>query len=153
MQKIVIGIDPGTKTGFAVKTLAGEWLEISTLKLHRAFERVKKYAESATLYVVVEDARKRVWFGNSGREKLQGAGSVKRDCKAWEDFLADAGVLTIFRKPARGMTKINPAYFTRLTGYTKRTSTHARDAAMLVHGITPVNLRLNFLQPKNNAKK
>ncbi|MGF7230352.1 hypothetical protein, partial [Arachidicoccus sp.] len=78
----VIGIDPGTHTGFAIwfpksKTLS----EVSTYQIHRAFELVldckKLYGEK--LLVRFEDARKRNWFADAGREQLQGAGSIKRD--------------------------------------------------------------------------
>ena len=32
----------------------------------------------------IEDARLRKWYGNAGREELQGAGSVNRDASIWE---------------------------------------------------------------------
>ena len=38
------------------------------------------------------------------------------------------------RKPEKGMTKWSPEHFATMTGYTKRCSNHARDAALLVWG-------------------
>jgi hypothetical protein len=38
-------------------------------------------------------------------------------------------------KSQKGFTKINESRFQKMTGFTKRTSEHARDAAMLVFGI------------------
>ena len=95
-MRIIIGIDSGTQTGFAVWDRANNnLLQVSTLKIHQAMEAVLEYKRALevhhehTILVRVEDARLRKWFGNSGREKLQGAGSVKRDAVIWEDFLTD----------------------------------------------------------------
>ena len=87
---IYIGIDTGVHTGFAVWNSDSKWLtEVSTYTITQAMEQVKIIAdvrgrENIRLYI--EDARKRTWFGTAGREKLQGAGSVKRDCSIWEDW-------------------------------------------------------------------
>ncbi len=66
--------------------------------------------------------------------KQQGAGSVKRDCKIWEDFLTDLDIPFEMVAPRKGMTKYSAAAFKKLTGYEGKTSEHARDAAMLVFG-------------------
>ena len=66
------------------------------------------------------------------RGKLMGAGAAKRDAKIWEEFLADNGINYEAHKPQAGTTKWSADYFTRITGYTGRTSEHARDAALLV---------------------
>ena len=49
--------------------------------------QVKFHADMEDVFVYFEDARMRQWFGKSGREKLQGAGSVKRDCQRWQEWL------------------------------------------------------------------
>lgn len=141
---IWIGIDPGTNTGFAVWDGDAKcFIEVSTLAIHEALQRVAfavdKFGHKGNgVAVVFEDARQRTWFGNNtaakDRAKLQGAGSVKRDCSIWEDALTDWGVRYHKTAPKNGITKMNPEYFKRLTGYTKRTSEHGRDAAMLVFG-------------------
>lgn len=38
----------------------------------------------------IEDARLRKWYGNAGREELQGAGSVNRDASIWETRCKEA---------------------------------------------------------------
>ena len=130
--EIVIGLDPGVQTGVAIwSTVEKKFLNITTKKIHVACEMIRSL-KTKKLLVRFEDARQRKWFGNSGREKLQGAGSVKRDCKMWEDFLKDLGVPFEAVAPRKGMTKINPEHFQKLTKWTTRTSEHARDAAMLV---------------------
>ena len=80
----------------------------------------------------VEDARKRKHFKNFGKERLQGAGSIKRDCTIWEDFLKDGGFH--FEMLIPGRTKMQPDQFARITGISTRTSNHARDAGCLCFG-------------------
>lgn len=132
---ILIGIDTGTNTGFSVyDTNAGLKL-VTTLKIHIAMSEVLRYRDIYGLdniFVRFEDARQRRWFGNAGREQLQGAGSIKRDCTIWEDFLKDNGIDYEAVAPARNKTKLSQQYFEKITGWTKRTNEHARDAAMLV---------------------
>ena len=136
---IWIGIDPGTHTGLAVwDAQAKQFLKIETTVIHRAMREVESlYAQHRQDGVIVrfEDARQRTWFGAAGRELLQGAGSIKRDCSIWEDFLADAGISFMALPPKAGRTKMRAEAFRRVTGWDSRCSEHARDAAMLVFGL------------------
>ena len=134
---LMVGLDTGTHTGFAVWDKDKKVLtELSTLKIHRAMERVRELSVSDEIVVYFEDARLRTWFGNAGREALQGAGSVKRDCSIWEDYLTDLGVEFHPVAPKNNATKLNAAFFEKITGWKGRTSEHARDAAMLVFNRT-----------------
>lgn len=135
--KYFIGIDTGTNTGFAVWSRPDKkLLEVSTLLIHEAMEKVlhyhKMYGED--LFVRVEDARLRTWFGDKSPASLQGAGSIKRDCSIWDDFLKDKGIHFASIAPKRGLTKLQPDKFKLFTGWEGKTSNHARDAAMLVFG-------------------
>jgi hypothetical protein len=133
--KYIIGIDPGTYTGFAIyEKRFKKLIFVDTLSIHRSMEIVKWWKGQTDIFVRVEDARMRNWFGKSGREKLQGAGSVKRDSKIWSDFLTDEGIPFEMVPPKNNVTKISADAFKKLTGYTGRTSRHGRDAAMLVWG-------------------
>lgn len=130
---LCVGLDTGVHTGFAVwDTEKKALLEVSTLKIHRAMFRVMELSNTDEIAVYFEDARLRNWFGASGREKLQGAGSVKRDCSIWEDFLTDLGVEWHAVAPKNNATKLSTTFFEKITGWKGRTSEHARDAAMLV---------------------
>lgn len=134
---ICIGIDPGTNTGVAVwDSREGKFLSLETLSLHRALLKVMIiHAENPKMEVVFEDARQRTWFGYGDvSAKAQGAGSVKRDCSIWEDFLTDYGIPFQAHAPIKGGTKVSADYFRRISGYQGRTSEHSRDAAMLVIG-------------------
>jgi len=131
---VVIGIDTGVHTGLSVWNVKEKHLAaVDTMKIHQAMEIVSGYVGCNCL-VRVEDARKRQWFGNSGREQLQGAGSIKRDAGIWEDFLTDLGVDFEMVAPKSNTTKVSAECFAKLTGWKGRTSEHGRDASMLVFG-------------------
>jgi len=132
-----VGIDTGTHTGVAVWDKANKRLSLDTMPIHKAMELVsniyKDYGD--TLLVRFEDARLRNWFGEAGREQLQGAGSIKRDCTIWEDYLKDTGITYEAVPPRRNRTKLSAQQFSRMTGYSGRTNEHSRDAAMLVYNL------------------
>lgn len=141
-----IGIDTGTNTGFAVWDNRQErFLAVSCLKIHVAMREVERYIavardEGTRVCVRVEDARKRDWFGErmtreKERAKLQGVGSVKRDCSIWEDYLEDLGVDFQMVAPKNIATKMKAEPFKYLTKWDERTNEHGRDAAMLVFGL------------------
>lgn len=144
MNKYVIGIDPGVNTGFCVWDMqSGRIARIFTNYIHRAQKTVLEYHQQGELAgVIFEDARLRVWFGSQVRggksdvSRLQGAGSVKRDCTIWEDFLSDYGIKYIARSPKDKGVKIDAETFKRITGSNARVSEHARDAFALVAGLT-----------------
>lgn len=131
-----IGIDPGTHTGVAVwDSKEGKFLSLETLPIHRAMVEVMNLRIGREILVVFEDARQRKWYGKGNTNaKLQGAGSVKRDCSIWEDFCKDYGIPFRAIPPVKGATKITPEYFKLISHYKGRTSEHSRDAAMLVIG-------------------
>ena len=137
-----IGIDTGTHTGLAVWNAKERKLDqIKTVKIHIAMSIIQSYIQSSKLglenqsvFIRVEDARMRKWFGKNSNAKLQGAGSVKRDCTIWEDFLTDLGANFEMVSPANNKTKLNAEQFKRITKYSGQTNEHNRDAAMLVYG-------------------
>lgn len=135
MRTHCIGIDTGTNVGLAIWDCKDQQLvTITTLKIHKALSLVEEqhriYGDS--LFVRFEDARLRKWYGDAGREKLQGAGSIKRDCIIWQEFLTDKGIRFEAVAPKNNMTKLTDERFKKLTGWKGRTSEHGRDAAMLV---------------------
>lgn len=139
-RTLYIGIDPGTHTGVAVWDKTSRRLEVvDTMTITRALELVTANVELCKAFggevvVYIEDARKRTWFGSANREKLQGAGSVKRDCAIWEVFCEELGVECRKISPKNNTTKLTAAQFKVLTHWQGRTSEHSRDAAMLVFG-------------------
>lgn len=139
---LLIGIDPGTNCGMA-GLVGGKLTFVETISIHRAIMSILKLIEPSyltgrtmTIKVYIEDSRN-VSRGFGGAAKAQGAGSIKRDCNIWEDFLKDLGIDYQFIRPnKKSMLKMNDKAFRALTGWNKRTSNHSRDAAMLVFGRT-----------------
>lgn len=136
---IYIGIDCGVETGIGMwHRPSKKLIAVKTLKIHQAMAIVLEnhMARPDEVFVRVEDARQRKnpkFYGTQGSAKLQGVGAVKRDAKIWEDFLTDHKIPFVMAHPRN--TKMEPDYFKKLTGWTERTSEHARDAATLVFGM------------------
>lgn len=137
MKPYLIGIDPGVTTGLAVHDRTTRRLVlVESMTILQAMDRVRSLVDSGAVHMAVyEDARLRTWFGAKGREALQGAGSIKRDCVIWSEFLGGLGIAFKAVKPQAGGTKWSAAQFAKLTGWSGRTNEHARDAAMLVFGM------------------
>lgn len=135
-----IGLDPGKNTGVAIwDTKVQAFVYLDTMPIHKALEFVKTFVDG-TSRVYFEDARQRQYLprernASEYRGKLMGAGSVKRDSVIWQDALTDWGIPFTMVPPRAGATKWTADTFRRITGYTGRTSNHARDAALLVYGM------------------
>ena len=134
-QHLIVGVDPGVSTGFAIWSRPERKLiDVATLGITAAMTRVRLMSDAGSLHsVVFEDARLRTWFGSKGREALMGAGSIKRDCSIWQEFLE--GLVGVPFRPVSPQSKgakVDAERFAKLTGWHGRTSEHARDAAMLV---------------------
>lgn len=130
---VLIGVDTGTKTGLAIKC-DGDFKLIETLTIWRALNIVKDWADcygAQNIFVRVEDARQRTWFGNTGKERLKGAGSVERDCAIWEEVLNDLRIPFEMVHP-KNVKETKPDYFAKITGWSGRTSKHSREAAIMI---------------------
>lgn len=137
---ILIGIDTGVNTGFAVAIdhgdgNGGQLNDVTSMTITRAMTSVlaltwKHGKDNVRLFI--EDARLRTWF-TGGKEKAQGAGSVKRDASIWEQWCKENDLQYTMIHPKANATKYNANSFARITGWMGRTNEHGRDAAMLVH--------------------
>lgn len=136
--QLLVGIDPGVTTGLAVWRLDTRALDLVTsMQITEAMDHL--LAMRADLAgVIYEDARLRKWLGSKGREALQGAGSIKRDCSIWAEFLGRHGIPYRQVAPQAGGTKWTAAYFSKVTKWDGRTNEHGRDAALLVYGRSSV---------------
>lgn len=130
-MKLLIGIDTGTHTGIAIWD--GETLRVDCTTISKAMLEVLRLATLHEIIVLYEDATQRKWFGQTGRERLKGAGSVERDSKIWRDFLKENGIKNKAIAPKDNRTKLTAQQFKLLTGYKGTTNEHSRDAAMLVY--------------------
>ena len=140
-KPLIAGVDPGVKTGVAIWNYEQQrFLSIETFNIIEAMRRLLYFSEHLG-GIIFEDARLR--GGKPGKERLQGAGSIKRDSKIWEEFCKCYLIPFQPVKPTSGNTKWKADYFKRITGWDKRTSEHSRDAAVLVFGMK------NFIKDKN----
>jgi hypothetical protein len=135
--KYYIGIDSGVKTGFALycKPQRKLWF-VETLAIHQAMWKVWRWHRSAPgrIFIRVEDARQAVYGRHNDIHKAQGAGSVMRDAKVWEDFLTDIGAPFQMVRPNKTLTKKDSKTFQQVTGFMGKTNEHGRDAGLLVFG-------------------
>lgn len=135
MLNLLVGVDPGVNTGLAVWDRAlRQFISVATTTYVQAQETILALHKGAGVEVWFEDAGLRTWFGNKGREALQGAGSIKRECSLWREWLDHHGIPFKALKPAAGATKWDADRFKAVTKWEGRTSSHARDAANLVFG-------------------
>jgi hypothetical protein len=137
MNTLLIGIDPGKKTGISLYSPTQKSLMLcETLGICQAMDTVTKLQQDGIpIEVYFEDARLRKWIPkSSGREVLQGAGSIKRDCSIWEEFCIFHGIECHPISPKDNMTKLNAKTFQKITGWSGKTSEHSRDSGMLVFG-------------------
>ncbi len=136
-MKILIGIDPGVNTGFAVSK-NGNLVKVASMTITQAMKEINHILmyKPEKIRIYIEDARKRRWYGKNSNAKQQGAGSIKRDCSIWDDYLNEIGVdfELVNPKDQKGATKKTSDEFKSTTGWTGRTNEHARDAAMLIYG-------------------
>jgi hypothetical protein len=133
---IMIGIDPGTQTGLSVyDTNKQELIAVKSGTIIEMYYELLEWIESYDHKVRIEDARKRKWFGSNSKAKMQGAGSIKRDCKIWEEICDHHEINYEMVHPIKGATKLDAKTFKKMTGWDKQTNEHKRDSAMLVYGL------------------
>ena len=133
-MKTLIGIDPGVNTGLAVYSEEKLQLVESCTAVNAESFVLKTMKEGENIKLYIEDARKRKYFGNTGRERLQGAGSIKRDSLRWQEFSEHHKIEFELIAPKDNKTKLKSAEFKKLTGWNGRTNHNSRDAAMLIFG-------------------
>lgn len=135
-MKIKIGIDTGVNTGIAVSQ-DGVLKVVDCMTITQAMKFILDNYPSSDTKLYIEDAR--LWVGFHGKtkqteSKRQGAGSVKRDAKIWEDWCKENGYDALFVKPMGKHLKKDAKDFKRITGWQGSTNDHKRDAAMIVLG-------------------
>ena len=136
---VVIGIDPGTNTGITVYDCEKkEYIICETMLITNAVMIVEKIISTRSpVLITVEDARA---ISGDPSKKL-GAGSIRRDCSIWEDYLnekssiASNGVFYRFVKPLKNpYLKMEPTKWLAFSKYKGKRlpSEHARDSATYI---------------------
>lgn len=137
--RFIIGIDCGVTTGLAAWDRPGKGFAVITSgTITQMFRKILLLrGQEWNIYVRFEDARLRKYIPAMPNEKRErgrreGAGSVKRDAKIWEDFLLEEGIQYEAVAPKDNTTKLTQVRFRKMTGWGPITNEHERDAAMLV---------------------
>ncbi len=150
---ILIGIDTGVSTGFAW-SINGKFQSIDTESILSAQERVLNIVNNIVgndgmdVIVCIEDVRLRKWVQKGvGNERMQGVGSVKRDCSIWQEFCERHGIPHIFVAPKAIQTKLSEKDFHMITKWPYKTSEHSRDAAMMIDKVYRLLKRKHINMP------
>lgn len=140
---ILVGVDTGVKTGVGVWcTDAKKILDVTSGTLIEMYHYINDlhalnpdWRVDKEVFLRIEDARKRKWFGSDSRGKAQGAGSIKRDCAIWDEICQYHNWDYQMVHPIKGATKLKSQQFKQITKWEGRTNEHSRDALMLVYGL------------------
>lgn len=133
---IVVGIDPGVNTGFAIYSQEQkQLLKVESMAIHLAILEIRElhqlYGEK--LFVRIEDPNTYIPYKNvqQSSSRLQGAGSIKRDCKIWVDLLDHQKIRYELVSLRSSLKKLTSETFKNYTKWKQKTNEHGRDAAML----------------------
>lgn len=138
----IIGIDPGTETGWAVWDVRENRIEsVASMPIHEVLDRISNIRHSSTFTAMyrIEDPTSWRPFRNTPRNaaRLQGAGSIKRDYAILTDAMRDWGIPFEAVPLQAAQKKLTAEQFRKVTGWTGRTNQHGRDAAMLCWKTNP----------------
>ena len=134
MQLIVVGVDPGANTGIA-------WYVDGTL------QKIESEASLQALFfhlhigiglVVFEDSRLQTTFLRQANARAmlkiaRNVGEIDAYCKLIESECNRLSIKCIGISPKNKGAKLNSEDFMRLTGWTRKTNQHERDAAMVAY--------------------
>lgn len=137
IARYIVGIDGGAHTGFAIwDTREKEFTDILTVSFWEAYDLSLKFFKHETAFIIEDPGVNKPTFHRNKMKrkvldrKAQNVGGVKRETKLLGEGIERAGYFVLYVPPSS--RKLEHAEFRVTTGYQKRTSQHARDAAMLV---------------------
>ena len=136
---IVMGIDPGYRTGYCI--WSGEKiLKITTCPKSTMFDVLTKIKEEGLVTVVgVELSTSTHVYSRPDTSRgamlriAQNIGQNKAEANRIIGIAQGLGFEVVVVEPKN--TKVNPIFFQKVTGYTKRCSSHARDAYFIANRV------------------
>ena len=133
MGNILVGLDPGIKTGVAIAN-NGELLVLKTfyLKQTNLFDIFDFIQKANPDKIILEDSSlvSNLWNNGNSVGKNQMLSRIFKDFALYHNIKIEC-VNPMIRK--RGYsTKLSKTQFEKLTGWNKKSSEHSRDAAMLI---------------------
>ena len=140
MSKLVVmGIDPGYRTGYCIWD-GDKILKITTCPKDTMFDVLKQVKEDGIVTVVgVEKSSKTHIYQRDGVNEramlriAQNVGANRAEAERIIGMAMGLGFEVAVVEPKN--TKVDPILFKKITGYTKRTSSHARDAYGIAHRV------------------
>lgn len=144
-KRYTLGIDPGRSTGFAIfDRQTNEIVHAGTVNFWQLFREILVCFPPNVADVVVEDARlnnptfrEHGDIGAGKREKIsRNVGSVQAESRLIIEGLQLLGYDVLPIRPAG--EKWDAQTVARITGYTHRTSGHARDAIRFCYGVKSI---------------
>lgn len=133
MSKIIVGLDPGINTGWAMFRDG----ELITLKTINPWEIVEEISECFPGRVIFEDSRlqSHTWTRAATRAAAAKMARNVGQVDAWCSLIV--GICGRLGIPAHGISpkakgkKLNAEQFKNATGWTGASNEHTRDAAMV----------------------
>jgi len=134
---IVMGIDPGYRTGYCIWS-GDKILKITTVSKDRMFDVLKQIKEDGLVSVVGIEVSTNTYIyprkDKHGkpvnqavmRNIAQNVGANRAEALRLVGIAMGLGFEVVQLEPKN--TKMSPLLFQKITGYTKRCSSHARDA-------------------------
>ena len=129
---VILGIDPGVNTGVA-SFRDGHLVSLETTSPVKLDGLLRRYEPAR---VVFEDSRltSPVFSATGGRATAlkiaRNVGEIDAWCRLICALCEEQGIAAHGISPARKGTKLNAAAFAQITGWTRRSNQHERDAAM-----------------------
>jgi len=130
---VILGIDPGASTGLAFFR-EGKLSALETIQPHELPATLKALMPAR---VIFEDSRlqSHVWTKVPSKaaalKMARNIGQIDAWCTVITAVCADLGIAAHGISPAGKGGKLNAAEFERLTGWTERSNSHERDAAVV----------------------
>ncbi|WP_280192134.1 hypothetical protein [Delftia sp. PS-11] len=137
-MSLILGIDPGANTGVAFYR-DGVLSDLQTIEPHELERFIKGPAAAGAARLVFEDSRleKRLWNARtkgaigSALATARSVGEVDGWCRLITRFCGEQGIPAHGISPTVKGAKVDADAFGRITGWTKRSNQHERDAAMV----------------------
>lgn len=130
---IVLGIDPGKKTGIALFR-KGKIDYLDTVTPQQILDIIEgAYPD----LVVMEDSRLQTYFARNGQNQRGNAkiarnvGEIDAQCRQIEALCKENSIRLIMLSPKQKGSKLDKEQFRELTGWAGRSNQHERDAGVL----------------------
>ena len=134
-MSIILGIDPGAHTGIAIFN-RGALYTLVTIAPHQIADYI---ANALPSRVIFEDSRLTSFMFNQVKSRpaalkmARNVGEIDAWCRVITSVCADLAIPAHGISPKDKGKKLNAAQFAALTGWSGKSNSHCRDAAMVAY--------------------